>query len=97
LCRSCTNTSQRRSRCAGHIVLYDGDPAIMVNGGQVELVVLSASRSAIADAQAEQKAHHQGAHPECGIGGHKFPLAETGPATTRLRERSASRLRRTRS
>ena len=58
---------ERRSRCAGHVVLCDGDPAIMVNGGHrtmVELLVLSASRSATADAQAEQKAHHQGAHPE---------------------------------
>jgi len=36
----------------------------------VELVVLSASRSATADAQAEQKGQQQGAHPECGIGGH---------------------------
>ena len=62
----------------------------------VELLVLSASRSATADAEAEQKGHHKGAHPECGIGGHKFPLVETGPATTRLRECSASRLRRTR-
>jgi hypothetical protein len=38
----------------------------------VELVVLSASRSATADTQAEQKAQHQSAHPECGIGGHSF-------------------------
>ena len=38
----------------------------------VELVVLSASRSATADAQAEQKGQQQGAHPECGIGGHSF-------------------------
>ena len=38
----------------------------------VELVILSASRSATADAQAEQKGHHKGAHPECGIGGHSF-------------------------
>jgi len=62
----------------------------------VELLVLLASRSATADAEAEQKGHHKGAHPECGIGGHKFPLVETGPATTRLCECSASRLRRTR-
>ena len=66
---------ERRSRCAGHVVLCDGDPAVIVNDGDrtmVELVVLSASRSATADAEAEQKGHHKGAHPECGIGGHSF-------------------------
>ena len=93
-----TNTSQRRSRCAGHVVLCDGDPAIMVNVGDrtmAKLVVLSASRSAIADAQAHQKDQYKRAHPECGIGV-IVSLSETGSATARLRERSASRVRRTR-
>ena len=45
----------------------------------VELVVLSPSRSAIADAQPEQKDHHKGAHPECGIAGHSFLCRRPGP------------------
>jgi hypothetical protein len=54
----------------------------MVNGGDgtmVELVVLSATRSAIADAQAEQKDHYKGAHPECDIAGHSFLCRRPGP------------------
>ena len=39
---------------------------------------LSASRSATADAQAEQKGQQQSAHPECGIGGHRFLWRRSG-------------------
>ena len=58
-----------------------------------ELIVLSVSGPAIAETQAEQKNQHKGANPERGIGGHSFPLSETGPATARLRERSPSGVR----
>ena len=43
-----------------------------------KLVVLWASRSAIADAQAYQKDDHKRAHPECGIGGHSFLCRRPG-------------------
>ena len=62
----------------------------------IELIVLSASRPAIAETQAEQKDQHKRAHPECGIGGHSFLCRRPGSATARLHERFASRVRRTR-
>ena len=40
--------------------------------------VLSASRPAIAETQAEQKDQHKRAHPECGIGGHRFLWRRSG-------------------
>jgi len=43
-----------------------------------KLVVLSAARSPIADAQAHQKDQHNGAHPQCGIGGHRFLCRRSG-------------------
>jgi hypothetical protein len=52
----------------------------------VELVALSPSRSAIADAQAEQKDQDKGAHPEWCIGGHSFlcrrPACDCPPPRT---------------
>ena len=43
-----------------------------------KLVVLSAARSPIADAQAHQKDQHKGAHPQCGIGVIVSSVGESG-------------------